>query len=65
MDALDIFLKDRKQEQFNIDEYFYIKRVYIDGIMIFHCINGVIEFSARDKRVVRSWVNYQTKVNYE
>lgn len=61
MNELELFLKNKNEKSFVVNEFILIKRIFVSGFMTFHCFNKDISFSSRNKRVVKSWIEYQLK----
>ena len=59
MKMLEIYLKDNDKRLFEVDETFYIKRVYGEGGTIFECTNEPTVTILKTNDEVKKWFDEQ------
>lgn len=65
MNELELFLNNKNEKTLVLNEFISVNRIFLSGSMIFDCSNKDISFSSRNKRVVKSWIEYQLKKESE
>jgi len=59
---LDSYLDDDDRRLFEIDESFFIKRVYTQNGIVFECVKEPSMFIVENKIAVREWLDEQLTI---